>query len=201
MSKKKIIILSLVAIVVIIAAIVFWYEFTRPKYKIVDSFADNSPRGKAVFVFVKVNSYNESFLRHVGKEIRKGNRDLNDGNPELLKLLMVYFYIDELVAAPKEKALKKLMEMYPKRKDLEEKLNYIDSAYTYSWISHKVPGVKVPSDSLFKAPVFVPKKGIKAKEVLLKKKQLLAPELNNSIPQNIQDENDRPEKRHTDSTR
>lgn len=140
------------------------------KYEITDYFIDTSDYGKIVFMFVETSSKNEKYLQFAAETIFSTHPDLEEKD-SMLVVLIVHFFSRESAEEPPNEVIAKLRADYPHAKDLEARLDYIPDGFVYTAFSREVPGLDVPQDSLFQLPIFVPKLGIKARDVLKKTKK------------------------------
>lgn len=142
-------------------------------YEIIDSFIDTSDYGKMVFMFIETESRAEPYLKYVAETIFSTHPDLQHNDSQLVVMVAHFFSRDDTVPPP-QKVLDKLKLDYPHTKNLEKRLDYIPDGYVYTAFSHEVAGLDVPQDSLFQTAIFVPKFGIKARDVLKKTRKKIS---------------------------
>lgn len=140
------------------------------KYEIVDYFIDTSDYGKMVFMFIETESTSEQYLKYVAETIFSTHPDLQHSDSMLI-VMVAHFFSRADTAVPPGEVIEKLKSDYPNTSGLEKRLDYIPAGYVYTAFSRQIPDLGLPQDSLFKTAVFVPKLGIKARDVLKKIKK------------------------------
>lgn len=163
--SKRALTFVLAALMVVIIGFSY-YEFMRPKYNVVDFFTDSTDKAKIVFMFVEVNSLNDNFLYNVSRNLKADHPSMTNNPPGMLSILVAHYYQIEDTVPPGENMLRRLESFNPQNSDLKNKLDFIENAKVYTGANKKVPSFVMPMDTLFPAPIFVPKKGVKAKDVL-----------------------------------
>ncbi len=167
--KKKIYII-LAAFAAVVIGVIATMEIMRPRHEIIDFFVESNASGNIYFFFVEVNKYDKQYIAEVSESLMKQYSSVNADNDSLMVILVAHFYNLDEVAEPDEKMASRLRKLYPDRKDLIDKLIYIENGYIYTGFSRAIPGVKLPASPLLKGPFFVPKPGVKARDVLRQKK-------------------------------
>ena len=153
-------------IIIIILVIITFWKNTYFSYDIIDSFEDTTTEHKISFIFVEVNSLDSVKIFDAAKEIMEMNRQKTSTNDTSINVHVVHFFIpDDTISLPKAIA-KQIRNSYPYHPSLIEKLKYISSGYIFSSFSRRSAGKSFFEDTLIKSPFIIPKKGIKAKDVL-----------------------------------
>ena len=159
-SKKSYIIFA----VLIIAGLLVYDNYDHIKfydreYQIVDDFIDTTESGIFSFVFVNLNKVEKSYIEYINGEIVRKYDSSHDTLNK--KIIITHFYNYRNTVKVSGEMHKQLKMQYPGKKDLEERLRIANDAYIYTYFNY---GRNI-SDSLFKSPVIVPKRGIKAKDI------------------------------------
>ncbi len=164
----------LVAFAVVVIGTITTREILRPRHEVVGFFVDSNSNAYIYFSFIKVNKYDKQYLTEVSRGLMEQYSSANANSDSMMTIIVAHFYNLDDTAAPDEKMAARLRKLYPERKDLINKLNYIENGYIYTGFSRNIHGMKLPADTLLQGPIFVPKPGVKAKDVLRRKKYFLS---------------------------
>lgn len=185
-TKKIYIILA--AFTVVVTGTITTIEISRPRHEVVDFFVDSNANGYIYFLFIEVNKYDKEYLTEVSRNLMNEYSPGSENNDSLMTILVAHFYNLDDTTEPDEKMTARLRKLYPGREDLLDKLNYIENGYIYTRFSRDIPGVKFPADPLLKGPIFVPKPGVKARDVLRQKKYFFRDDMKKmNFPDSIND--------------
>ncbi len=134
-------------------------------YDVVDYFEDNTSNGDFVFMFVEVNKYDTTMIKLLGAKLKREHKSMRRQKKSDLKVLMAHFYQPEDTVNIPLEAESLLLEKYPNKPNLKEKLYYIEKGYVFLGFSKPVKGY-LRQDTVFSSPIFIPKHGYRAADVL-----------------------------------
>lgn len=134
-------------------------------YDVVDYFEDNNKDGDFVFMFVEVNRYDTTMIKLLGAKLKKEHNAMRRLKKSDLKILVAHFYLPEDTVAVPPRADSLLVAKYPTKRNLKDKLYYIESGYVFLGFSKPVKGFN-RKDTLFRSEIFIPRKGYRAADVL-----------------------------------
>lgn len=142
------------------------FDSSRFKYDVIDYYVDSSGYGKMTFMFIKVNKYDRKNMSDLAKEINLNHESMKLNDTGRLKILVAHFYRSGDIAPLPMAMRTQLLKKYPEIRDVDRKLDYIPKGYVYSAFSRKVPGFKMPQDSLFSIPFVIPRQGVKIQDIM-----------------------------------
>lgn len=140
-------------------------NYSNPKFDIVDIYTDSTAGNKFIFLFVETKSDSKDELMKWAKNIKASDNLLDMPYKTDLSILTVYFYSPEDTIKLNEELESSLKEKYSDKYDFTHKLNYDPKGWQY--IGHTDASINdMPSDSVFRTHIFVPKMGYRASEFL-----------------------------------
>ncbi len=173
---KKSTLLYIVAAAVVIIAIACFLFGGSFKYEILDEVHGDTEGGNITFLFVGVSKLDSTEIRSLAKELFKEKiidkyKDAkvpSDANHEYTPpaALIAYFYKQNDTTAIPEQMKAMLSQKFRSSHALQGNLDYISEGFIYSG-AYQIADKKQTVDSLSsKTMLLVPKKGVKAKDVL-----------------------------------
>lgn len=169
--KPKLIIIA-GAIMLVIAA-VWYFGYVVENYEIRDYFTDSTAEGKMVFMFIEMDDYDLPEMKSISKELMTGHDAMIMEDTSAILVLIAHFFVENDTSVIPEPLKNQMRIRYPRKKGLVNKVSYIENGYIFTGFSRKVKGLDIPQDSLFKMPFIIPKKGIRAKDVISGKRSLI----------------------------
>lgn len=153
---------NLLSLAVVLSAMSLFVSCSDSGYEIVDTFADSTDRGKFVFMFVKVKSYDENRLYDICAELKE-HPDLSMSDKTKMLSFMVHFYTEEEIKALPQELKAELGKKYEKK--MLDKLDFVKAGRMFISFSKDIGDIGQPVDSLFTSSFVVPGPGISAKEI------------------------------------
>lgn len=140
------------------------YE-TENKYKLYDHFTEMNDKGLFTFAFVETQNFDEKELKKFSNRIFKEHESFKNDSV-VTKILVAYFFNRKDSNKVPPAYLTRLKLKYPKVNNLSQKINYYPNGYVYTTYKSKAKVKNIAKDSLFKTPVFAPKKEFKSINLL-----------------------------------
>ncbi len=163
-ERNIVIILSIITFIIFVYFV--WQNNKPVSFKIAESFADSSMSGKVSFNFVEVDKYDEREMLEFARKLALSNNSLEMLEKNLPVLTVVHFYNPDDILPLNDLWIKKLKRKYHDLKNLEKKLQRVETGYIFTSTSQKIEGINLPSDTLFQSTVIIPKTGLRAKDIM-----------------------------------
>ena len=142
-----------------------YFNFSKPKFDMVDIYTDSTDKGKYVFLFVETKANTQTDLMNWAYNIKNDGELLTMPDKTKPAILTVYFYNPDDTTDLDVSIKKKLTERYANKPEFTHKINYSSKGWQY--IGHNDPTMdKIPRDTVYQTLVFVPKPGYKAYEII-----------------------------------
>ncbi len=158
----RIVIGVLVTLFVIIAGcIVFLVVISEKEYHIVDSIISHKGPRTTVFAFVEVTTLDTIQMMKIGDEfLEKYNA------PNKFTIAVVHFYRIQDTASLTDEAKVTIQTQFPKLAPNVSKLRYVPNGYLYRAFSGDVFGVNLPKKTLKQTSIYIPQKGVLARDIM-----------------------------------
>lgn len=147
--------------VVIGACIVFLVVITEKEYHIVDSIISHKGPRTTVFAFVEVKNLDTIAMMKIGDEFLEKHH-----SPNKFTIAVVHFYRIQDTASLTDEAKITIQNQFPKLAPNVSKLRYVPNGYLYRAFSGDVFGVNLPKKTLQKTSIYIPKKGVLARDIM-----------------------------------
>lgn len=164
MKKNNIHIIIGSVLAVALAAFILFSKFDfSKKYKIADEFKDELNNNiTTVLLFVEVKDYETQNLYDISKEICVDYLNDQGANAKNIKAIVLQLYKESAIQDLDSNDIKALKEGYPKLSNRLNDLKVVKNGYVYRAFYDKPDK---PSISLMASDLYLPKSGIKAKDL------------------------------------
>jgi hypothetical protein len=141
--------------------------FNKPKFNMIDYYIDSTSNGKFVFAFIESNETDFSKLKEWSQNYVNNNEICYIKDSNSVSALVAHFYNPKETKDVPEEFIGVLKSKYPKISDIDKKLMFIQDAIIFSGFQKNKFAVNSKLiDTVFNSPVFVPRKGFKAINIL-----------------------------------
>jgi len=150
----------------LLLALIFYFLLTNTNeyyYKLQDEFLDSTDYGTIRFLFFELDNYDSTKVIEVA---HKYNDSIYNMDSSKFNIVISHFYKLSDSITPTKKDLAIIKKKYPMNLSLPSKLLFIPNAFTYTGFSRRVENSKIPQDTLIQTPVFIPRKGYKAADIM-----------------------------------
>lgn len=164
--KKELIISSSILILLFLILLLVEYDYEKKNVlKVSDHFTEINHKGLFTFVFVESKEFDEVRIKEFSRQIFREHKSFENDSIKTKILVAYYFNRQDSTKVPPA-YLSKLKMKYPNVNNLSQKINYYPNGYVYTTYKSRAKVKNIAKDSLFKTPVFAPKKEFKSKNLL-----------------------------------
>jgi hypothetical protein len=166
MKSKYYIIAGVLAGIIVL---VYYFNYTKNNFSIIDKYTDSTSKGKFVFLFVETESVDKTKMIDFGKDLKSKKNYLDMPDKTIPAIMTIYFYHPKDTVKLGEGIRNSLKRRYTNNPEMVDRINFIQNGWQYiGYNSKMLPSVA--RDTIFKTLVFIPKPGFKAKDIISERK-------------------------------
>jgi len=147
--------------VVISCCIVFLVVISEKEYHIVDTIVSNKGARTTVFAFVEIATLDTVQMMKIGDDFLEKYT-----TPNKFTIAVVHFYRIRDTTELTEISKHTIRTQFPKLAPNISKLRYVPNGYLYRAFSGEVFGLGLPKKTLKPTSVYIPKKGVLARDIM-----------------------------------
>ncbi|HOK14604.1 MAG TPA: hypothetical protein PLV01_03585 [Candidatus Kapabacteria bacterium] len=176
---KKILFFLVPVAIIIIAALLLFPKST--KYEIIDEIYDENEGGNTTFLFVAVTKLDSTKIVQISKELMQKRiidkyKDSNIPKDEIHSnmspdVLIAYIYNPDDTTAIPEQMKEMIQKRFSNSPILSENLAYISEGHIYTGVYYPSKKQQTLDTLSPKTVLLVPRKGVKAKDIMKKFKE------------------------------